>query len=145
MVHEILVPNVLLQGLWVFDQKRNNPYTKWADQQLHVHLGSHHDDRQFQMQLSVRNHGVVPPGYTHFDVDVFILGSRQDKVDLNAVGAPAMRLRIPASNDYVTVSEVVGVPPGFVQLTLVWRNDSYDPGKSDANIEYGNILFRQMG
>jgi hypothetical protein len=124
------------QGRWYADG--GDLWTPYANQLLHVFCGPLDQPGRYYVRATARNHGVMPPNYTNFEVDVHVLGlaSRTETIDLSKLGPAQARLRIPAATEFRTGAVAVDLPAAAsVQLALVWLNDAYSQGVYDANIE----------
>lgn len=130
------------QGRWYAEG--GNLWTPYANQLLNVFCGAQDQPGRYYVRATARNHGVMPPNYTHFEVDVHVLGlaSRTEAVDLGKLGAAQARLRIPAATDFRVGAVAVDLPAAAsVQLVLVWLNDAYSQGVYDANIEFRAVTL----
>ena len=137
-----MTPEFKGQGRWYAEG--GSLWTPYANQLLHVFCGPLDRPGRYYVRTTARNHGVMPPNYTHFEVDVHVLGlaSRTEAVDLSKLGPPQARLRIPAATDFKVGAVAVDLPAAAsVQLVLVWLNDAYSQGVHDANIEFRAVTL----
>lgn len=113
----------------------------WKDDYIHTYWQNKwaeycFDDlktTRYKVSITARNlEGTLPlpSSYSEWKVQVY-------------AGSNNVIFSIPANKDFRTNYSFIQVPSGVKRLRVVWLNDSYSAGVSDANIQIKNIVLEE--
>lgn len=133
----INLPTLEMNGRWLYDQSEGKVFNAWDKNNLLVYLGTITSDTTFNLEVTAKNLGVVPPNYPGFYISIYAVnGTNLQAQNLGNLTIPASR------EEYKTATTKIKVKAGNdVKINLVWTNDVYSPARYDSNIMISRVLL----
>jgi hypothetical protein len=134
-----IIPDIEMNGKWLFDQQEGKIYTCWNNNGLILNLGKITAPTNFTLEITAKNKGTVPSGYQGFAIDIYAVnGSNLLATKLGTMIVPAMQ------TEYKSASKKIIVQPADpAKINLVWVNDYFSAGVYDTNLLVGKVAFEQ--
>lgn len=119
-----------VDGRFFWDEK--SVYTYWENQTISFFFPNL-ESGKYEIEITAKNNGIVPPKYKEFEV----------LVDADGVSGTA---KINADADkYNKGGVVLDLTGGDTSVSLTWLNDMYKEGVYDANIQIKKLKLKKIG